>query len=595
MSNRGGGDASLTARIQILNEGLENLQKTMQQLQQLRVEFQNTDNQMKSFEATRKTVGSGSDAMASFSSSVSGARNSMGALNSSISQASATVRTFGKDTTQGTQGASQFKSMLDQTTASTKNLSTSMQTLGTGLTSSIASYSAAAVSVFGLYNAYDNLEKVQQRADRSALAAQTAQTRLASLQENYNEQLSKGNLTAEEVAVQQQKIADAQERVSVSSEQAKIAAGDLNESMAGLALQTLPFVATAAINVVHMITTMRGAFAAHTAATGVLTTATTGLRTALTGLLFHPAFLPLVAIGAVVTAFTTNLFGLRDAINGIGVAIGNAIPGLRPLLDLMGGINSLFGETKDEAAKATSDVSGSFDEMEASVGSSIGKVGTTIDSLKSKLGEGFPTALTSVKGIMDTITKNLGSITLDIKPHMEESEVTKVKSEAEKVLGKGVELEIHAGATIGGTIDQVRNLGQALDDTFNKTGESNQNLISFSKEMGFSQEEASKLFAAVENVGNAIVTFDGRIGVTKGQITELSKETGVSEERITALMESLGGFVKVEDTGLIPVKNAMVIANEASSNLGTGIDELKGQFGQAIGSFFGVISPLTEL
>jgi hypothetical protein len=586
MSNRGGGDASLTARIQILNEGLENLQKTMQQLQQLRVEFQNTDNQMKSFEATRKTVGSGNDAIASFVASATGARNQLGALNSTMAQSSATLRTFGRDTTQGAQGAMQLKSSLDQVTTSSKNLNTSMQASGAGITSSIAAYSAAAVSVFGLYNAYDNLEKVQQRADRTALAAQTAQTRLASLQENYNEQLAKHNLTAEEVAVQQQKIADATERVTVANEAADIAAGDLNESMAGLALQTLPFVATAGINVIHMITTMRAAYAAHTVQTGVLTTATVGLRGALTGLLFHPAFLPLVAIGGIVTAFVTNLFGLRDAINGIGVAIGNAIPGLRPLLDLMGGINSLFGKTTDEVKTDTTEMSKSFTTLESDVAGSVGNINSSVGSIKTNLGKGFDDALNKVKEVMDSIDEHLGNVTIDITPNIDKTQLENMKKQAEGLFGEGIGIKVYVPEA-GRVVSEVDTIGSAIDRLGDKAN-TGADLVGILNK-AFDSNTATKLVGSINSAGNAMYDFDGNIRITTGQLEQIRKTAELSDEDFLKLTQTLKGFVSIDANNLIPMGGMMVDADLKAKLLEGTIGTLKTQFGSVVASMVGLV------
>ena len=50
----------------------------------------------------------------------------------------------------------------------------------------------------------------------------------------------------------------------------------------------------------------------------------------------NPILLAIAAISAAVLALITNFGGFRDMINGIGVAIGNAIPGLKGFLDWIG-------------------------------------------------------------------------------------------------------------------------------------------------------------------------------------------------------------------------------------------------------------------
>src|SRR6185503_6198447 len=80
--------------------------------------------------------------------------------------------------------------------------------------------------------------------------------------------------------------------------------------------------------------------AAATAATnlGTATKATGGFRVALTGLLtgaLGKIAIVLAAIAVAIFAWNKNWLGVRDAINAAGVAIGNAIPQLKPLLAIL--------------------------------------------------------------------------------------------------------------------------------------------------------------------------------------------------------------------------------------------------------------------
>ena len=59
-------------------------------------------------------------------------------------------------------------------------------------------------------------------------------------------------------------------------------------------------------------------------------------RTLLTTFISNPILLAITAISAAVLALITNFGGFRDAVNGVGVAIGNAIPGLKGFLDWFG-------------------------------------------------------------------------------------------------------------------------------------------------------------------------------------------------------------------------------------------------------------------
>ena len=98
-----------------------------------------------------------------------------------------------------------------------------------------------------------------------------------------------------------------------------------------------------------------------------LTTATEGATTAVTGM-GRAMRVALIASGvgaaltggiALLEAFTHNWFGLRDAINRAGKAIGDFLPFLRPVLDGLSAVGDIitktFGGAIPEAAAATSE------------------------------------------------------------------------------------------------------------------------------------------------------------------------------------------------------------------------------------------------
>jgi hypothetical protein len=59
----------------------------------------------------------------------------------------------------------------------------------------------------------------------------------------------------------------------------------------------------------------------------------------------HPILLLFTAISAIVIALITDFGGFRTALNNVGVAIGNAIPGLKGFLDWLGQIGNGFSNT----------------------------------------------------------------------------------------------------------------------------------------------------------------------------------------------------------------------------------------------------------
>ena len=88
--------------------------------------------------------------------------------------------------------------------------------------------------------------------------------------------------------------------------------------------------------------------------------------------LTNPFFLALTIGGGIVAAFVTNLFGFRDAINQLGVAIGNALGPLKPFLTMIGSLGEgvvnalgMGGDATKEYAATTTD---SMDTVNTALG-----------------------------------------------------------------------------------------------------------------------------------------------------------------------------------------------------------------------------------
>ena len=106
-----------------------------------------------------------------------------------------------------------------------------------------------------------------------------------------------------------------------------------------------------------MVTPLKAMATAEIAAGTAATTAGTAMRTALirTGI-----GALLVGAGTALVAFAENWYGFRDAVNAAGVALGNFLPQLKPVLDFLGGtvgtgILKIFGVDIPEAAKKSGD------------------------------------------------------------------------------------------------------------------------------------------------------------------------------------------------------------------------------------------------
>ncbi|HEY1248035.1 MAG TPA: hypothetical protein VGE97_03505 [Nitrososphaera sp.] len=131
---------------------------------------------------------------------------------------------------------------------------TKFQQFGQVLLQNGTAFGVAGASAFGLFNAIDNLEKVQLKAETATLRASTANTALAVAEQRLAEAKASGSATTGELAILEQRVADARERVSVTTERASIFQQDYNEALAGLALQIGPQTIALGGSMVQMFT-----------------------------------------------------------------------------------------------------------------------------------------------------------------------------------------------------------------------------------------------------------------------------------------------------------------------------------------------------
>lgn len=212
---------------------------------------------------------------------------------------------------------------------------------------------AAASSAIGLYFQFDNLQKSQLRVEKAEKAVTTAQARLISSQQTLKEMVEKGITTGGdyEAAVLRNKAA--QDQLDIATQQLTISQGDNTQAQLQFALQVVPTVITAATSVVGALSAITGANTAVGASAGIGSLGLKGFALAFKSLMLAmgPIGWILLGIGTVLTLIATNAFGVRDAINALGKAIGDALPFLRPILDFLGYVGTaLFGET--DAMKA---------------------------------------------------------------------------------------------------------------------------------------------------------------------------------------------------------------------------------------------------
>lgn len=234
-------------------------------------------------------------------------------------------------------------------------------------------FSTAAISIASLGFQFDALEKVSLRVDRANAAVSSSQATLVSAQNSLNKLVEKGVTSGPQYEVALLRVKSAQEQLAINTQNASIAQDDVSQAYLDFSLSVVPTALSAVSGIQSAMTALRGvqflgigATAAQSAttsaaaatnvayagATATATTATGGmtLATRMLTLAMGPIGIAILGVSTFMALFATNAFGIRDAINAAGKAIGDAIPILRPLLDMLGGIaNALFPQAAKEA------------------------------------------------------------------------------------------------------------------------------------------------------------------------------------------------------------------------------------------------------
>jgi hypothetical protein len=300
---------------------------------------------------------------------------------------------------------------------------------------------AMAKEVFGLWTRFDDLEKVQLKVTSSALNVESAHTALIEKQQALNELVQKGVTYGLEYEIASRQIKEAEDELAIAKEKEEMAQGSLTEAYVNFGFSVIPAVqdvyagftevkkavtgdtwkyvsaiiqerfTTQAASAAH--TGSIGAMMAHKAATMASTLATQGLAfaTKLLNIAMGPVGWVILGIGTGLALFATNAFGVRDAVNSMGKAIGDAFPAMKPLLDGLAYIAStLFPDTSKESSAMSDQVSKDFTAMQdAAAHCAAEQAGSLTDMGVAYASTGNDVAA-SMKAMEDAVRKSAGSI-----------------------------------------------------------------------------------------------------------------------------------------------------------------------------------------
>jgi hypothetical protein len=222
----------------------------------------------------------------------------------------------------------------------------------------------AASGAASLYFQYDNLQKSALKVETAQKNVTSAEASLAGARNALNELTAKGAEGTPEYEAASLRLKAAQEQLEIATQKVTIAQGDNSEAQLRFGLGVVP---TIMGSVDGLSRGLKGlglstVFAGEGAMKGshgmkAMAVATKGLFVAM-----GPLGWTMLGVSAFMGLFATNTFGIRDAIYSAGKAIGDTIPILRPLLDMLGNLaKAIFPETEMQATEMGQGLTAQFD------------------------------------------------------------------------------------------------------------------------------------------------------------------------------------------------------------------------------------------
>lgn len=249
------------------------------------------------------------------------------------------------------------------------NLKDSVGKVGLGFVS-------AASEALSLWTQYDNLEKLELKITIAEKNLDSAKRSLIMSQAALDELVTRGITSGAEYEAAVINVDMAQQQLNIANEHLIQSQGNLTQQQLNFGLVVLPTVFNAIQGIHAAIETWRtvqialttaqsaqtivnlgsiGSFTALTAATMAQTFATNAgvIATRLFHLAMGPIGWTILGVSTFLGLFATNAFGVRDAMNAVGKAVGDALLFLQPLLNALAEIaNTLFPQTEKASSEA---------------------------------------------------------------------------------------------------------------------------------------------------------------------------------------------------------------------------------------------------
>lgn len=378
---------------------------------------------------------------------------------------------------------------------------TKLAGIGSQFSQNATSFGVATASIWGVYNAYDSLEKVQIRANAAATRVATLETTIATLTQRRAEAVANGNLSAEEMAILDERITNGHAKLAVAQQRNADLQGDVNEAWAGFASQVGPQAVAAGGAVIQLVTNLRGSmggvipsirnfFGSITGGTPVMAQARNQSLLLGQGIGNLPG--PMNAAAGATRGLSVAMKGLLIG-SGVGIAIA-----------AIGLIAEHFTNTAEAAEVGSEDIEGSLDEMDSSFSGSEGSVkqwGGTVHKMVDGTVIVVKDAASQVKESLSGLAQSLRNEFPGLTPEFISGKNTEIEGQISELQGRKAALK--GGAAAGPGFRSASNEIADIDAKIrllNKDIAENKNLMDLM--FGTASKGAADLNTLSESVDN---------------------------------------------------------------------------------------------
>lgn len=235
---------------------------------------------------------------------------------------------------------------------------TGTRSFGTAITGLAGIMTQGVGAGIQLFNMYDSIGDAQVQVTNKSNRLSKAQEAEGKARDRLNALMKSGTATTQEIAAAQLDLEQATKAVAVRENDLENAQEALNQSMAEFAKNILPLIIQTVGGVVSSVTLLKGSFLGAGAAgvKGSEGVSFFGKAVGKLPALMGPIGIVLAGVGAAMALIGTNAFGVRDALDGLGKAIGDMFPILKPVLESIRSFGEIMGLTSVDVSGYTGNV-----------------------------------------------------------------------------------------------------------------------------------------------------------------------------------------------------------------------------------------------